>query len=135
VRVQLCLTQLVPERVGHKVGDDVLRGRIVARERMAFMFLTIIVLVSLNVAASQAPVMVSDVARLVRTVMDGGTSYPVFEYEGLAVRGHLTVREYRDGIALVKPLLQPGERMIELTASAGALGSSLWERSHGEDVR
>jgi hypothetical protein len=84
---------------------------------MAFMFLTIIVLVSLNVAASQAPVMVSDVARLVRTVMDGGTSYPVFEYEGLAVRGHLTVREYRDGIALVKPLLQPGERMIELTAS------------------
>jgi hypothetical protein len=40
--------------------------------RWALMFLTIIVVVSLNVAASQAPVMVSDVARLVRTVMDGG---------------------------------------------------------------
>ena len=36
---------------------------------------------------------------------------------GLAVRGDLAIQEYREGITLVRPRLQPGEQIIEVTAS------------------
>jgi len=72
---------------------------------------------SIDGLALQAPTKISDVAKLVRTVTDGDATYPVFEYEGVAVRGDLAIQEYREGITLVRPRLQPGEQIIEVSAS------------------
>jgi hypothetical protein len=83
----------------------------------AFTSLAIIALMSIDGLALQAPTKISDVAKLVRTVTDGDATYPVFEYEGVAVRGDLAIQEYREGITLVRPRLQPGEQIIEVSAS------------------
>jgi hypothetical protein len=83
----------------------------------AFTSLAIIALMSIDGLALQAPTKISDVAKLVRTVTDGDATYPVFEYEGVAVRGDLAIQEYREGITLVRPRLQPAEQIIEVSAS------------------
>lgn len=83
----------------------------------AFALVAIIALVSIEGFGLQTPTKISDVAKLVRIVTDGNATYPVFEYEGVAVRGDFAIQEYREGITLVRPRLQPDEQIIEVSAS------------------
>jgi hypothetical protein len=72
---------------------------------------------SIHAARLQSPARVSEVAELVTTVKDGGSSYQIFRYEGLLVRGDMLLKEYSEGTAFVRARLLPGEQMIEVSAS------------------
>lgn len=84
---------------------------------MRLLLTTIMAFASVDVSIGQAPVMVSDVGKLITTVSHLGSAYSVYEYEGVHFSGDLSITEYREAVNLLKPAFSGNEKLEEVIVS------------------
>ena len=84
---------------------------------MRLFLATILVVASVGTSTAQAPTAIREVAKLVEIRTHGGTTYPVFDYEGVFVLGEVSLQDYNDATAVVRRELREGEQIVQVVAS------------------
>jgi predicted sugar kinase len=84
---------------------------------MRLFLATILALASAGTSIAQAPTAIREVAKLVEMRTHAGTTYPVFDYEGVFVLGDVSLQDYNDATGVVRRELREGEQIVQVVAS------------------
>jgi hypothetical protein len=84
---------------------------------MRLFLATILALTSAGTSIAQAPTAIREVAKLVEMRTHGGTTYPVFDYQGVFVLGDVSLQDYNDATGVVRRELREGEQIVQVVAS------------------